>query len=442
MLCPGKKVLEAGLPRSTSAYAAEGTAAHQVLTWSLQDDRPAAAYIGRVLEADGFEFTCDDDMAHYVQVCIDYVKDLAGDDGVILVDTRVNYSRYLDVPETDAWGTADVIVLRGDEIIVVDFKYGRGVEVSAGENVKPDDSNLGEWLFKPNPQMALYALGALAGYGDFGDFTRVRMAISQPRITTKPSEYDLSVNELVHWGLTEAKAAVAACIDAMANGDVTEPAWSDVYLHPNEKSCKFCKAKATCPALRNEVHDTVYGASDSSASPEEFATEELVIKPEVFDNAWLSVCLSKVDLIEDWCKAVRAETERRLLAGDQVPGFKLVEGKQGNRAWTDEKAVEALLKSMRLKQEELYDFSVKSPTQIAKLGPVFDKDGKIKPTKEGAPAPIIGPRQWPKVAALITRAPPKKHVAPLSDPRPALVVTPAVEDFDDVTTDNDLSDLA
>jgi hypothetical protein len=78
-------------------------------------------------------------------------------------------------------------------------------------------------------------------------------------------------------------------------------------------------------------------------------------------------------------------------------------------------------------------FAVKSPTQIAKLGPAFDKDGKIKPQKEGTPPPVIGPRQWPKVAALITRAAAKKHVAPLSDSRPALVVTPVVDDFTEVT---------
>jgi hypothetical protein len=449
MLCPGKKVVEAAFPRTSSSYSAEGTAYHQVLTWALQEGRPAAAYVGRVVEADGYTFEIDEDNAAFVQVTIDYVRDLAGDDGVVLVDQRVNYSRYLDVPESEAWGTADVIILRGDEIIVVDLKFGRGVEVEAGHNVQPDDpKNLGQWVFKPNPQMALYALGALAGYGDFGDFTRVRMAISQPRITSKPSEYDLSVAELEAWARSTARSAVITAVNAasMYGGEIEGQAeWERTFLRPNEKSCKFCKAKATCPSLRAEVVDTIIGGhlgGTQAATPDEFA--DLTIEPanEIDSTKWLSVCLSKVDLIEDWCKAVRAEVERRMLAGDTVPGFKLVEGKQGNRAWSDEKAAEALLKSMRLKQEELYDFTVKSPTQIAKLGPTFDKDGKIKPPKEGAPAPTIGPRQWPKVQALITRAPPKKHVAPLSDPRPALVVTPVVDDFDPVTTELQLSDLA
>lgn len=442
MLCPGKKVLEVPFPRSSSSFAAEGTAAHQVLTWALQDDRPAAGYIGRLIDADGYQFTVDDDMAAFVQVCIDYVKDVAGDEGVILVDIRVNYSRYLDVPETDAWGTADVIVLRGDEIIVVDFKYGRGVVVEAGYDIQPDEDRGTLRVHRPNPQMALYALGALAGYGDFGDFSRVRLAISQPRISTAPSEYDLTLDQLLEWGLTEGRDAVGTCQDAIATAaEQSTTTWQDRFLRPNDKSCKFCKAKATCPSLRNAVATTLHG-HPAPATPEEFAEETITVAPTEFNPKWLSTCLSRVDMIEDWCKAIRAETERRMLAGEEVPGYKLVEGKQGNRAWADEKAAEALLKSMRLKQEELYDFSMKSPTQIAKLGPAFDKDGKVKPLKEGQPAPVIGPRQWPKVAALITRAGPKKHVAPVSDPRPALVLTPAADDFSDVSTDSDLSDLA
>lgn len=420
MLCPGSHVLQQGKPNTSSKYAAEGTAAHQVLTWALQEDSPASAYLGRVIEADGFTFEVDEDMARHVQVCIDYVHDLMGDDGIVFADIRVNYAEYLDTPEVEAWGTADVIVARGAELIVIDFKYGMGVEVSA----------------EKNPQMSLYAMGALQQFhGVVADFERVRMAISQPRIKTAPSEYDLSVEELEAWGRGAARSAVNSCKNAASTGQTKQ--WEEVYLHPGEKQCRFCKAKATCPQLRADVslamHDQV------AASPDEFA--DLMLSPvqgqspDVDDSDWLSACLSKADLIEDWVKAVRAEVERRLLAGDGVPGYKLVEGKQGNRAWSDEKAAEALLKSMRLKEAELYDFSVKSPTQIAKLGPVFDKDGKLKPMKEGAPAPVIGPRQWPKVAALITRAGAKKHVAPLSDPRPALDIKPVADEFENIADD-------
>jgi hypothetical protein len=401
MLCPGKIVLEDGAPDNTNAYAAEGTAAHQVLTWALQEERPATAYIGRVIDLDSrgkvcepyaaeFTFEVDQEMAEHVQTCIDYCLDLKGDDGVLFADIRVNYSTYLDVAEDTAWGTADVIIARGDELIVVDFKYGRGVEVDA----------------EKNPQMSLYGLGALQAYqGLVADFERVRMAISQPRVKSAPSEWDCSV---------------------------------EVFLRPAEKACKFCKAKATCPALRNEALDTIceFGAP---ASPDEFTDPVPVEKGGDNDAAWLSLIMEKADLIEDWLKSVRAETERRLLAGDNVPGFKLVQGKKGNRQWRDAKEAEELLKTMRVKLEDMYELSLISPTKAEKLAPKYDKNGKVVAPKEGAPAPIIGPRQWPKLKELITQSDGKPHVAPATDSRPALVVTPVVDDFTDVTPVDDLA---
>lgn len=397
MLCPGKIVLEQGLPDNTNAYAAEGTAAHQVLTWALQEDRPASAYIGRVIEVEGFTFEVDQDMAEHVQVCIDYVLDVVGD-GVILVDQRVNYSSYLGVDTSEAWGTADVIVIRGDEIIVVDFKYGRGHEVDA----------------ERNPQMSLYALGALQAYqGLANDFRRVRMTISQPRIKRAASEWDCSVEELEAWGRGTARSAVVACNLATWDTPADPEVWAETHLSPSEKACKFCKAKATCPALLQEV---ALHVSEAPATVDEF---EHISDPKTFSQPDLARSLRAVDLIEDWCKSVRAEAERRLRAGQVVPGWKLVQGKKGNRAWDKPAEVEALLKSMRLKESEMYDFKLISPASAEKL----------------AKAGTIGPRQWPKLQSLITQPDGKAHVAPESDSRPALVVTPVADDFNDVTAD-------
>lgn len=429
MLCPGKKSLETGLPNRASKYSSEGTCAHQVLTWALQENRPASAYIGRVIEADGFTFDVDEDMAGHVQVCIDYVRDVAGDDGIVLVDIRVCYAEYLGVLTDDGWGTADVIVLKGDEIIVIDFKYGAGVEVSAGHNLINNEVRTFR-VTKPNPQMALYGLGALAAYNGIEyDFTRVRLVISQPRISTKPSEYDLSVAELEAWGRGEAKTARLLSERAADDfGKVPQAQWDDVYLRPAEKACKFCKAKATCAGLRKVVFET--SLAHVPASPDDFdkvtetSLDQAVNVAEAGYGAdiddWLGACLSKVDLIEDWCKAVRAEVECRLLAGKPIPGFKLVEGKQGNRAWADAATAEATLKSFRLKIEDMYDLKLISPTSAEKLAKA----------KQGEP--LIGPRQWTKLQGLITRAPAKPHVAPESDPRPALDIKPVADEFDSV----------
>lgn len=427
MLCPGKHVMERDTENTTSKHAAEGTAAHQVLTWALQDETPASAYIGRVIDVDGYSFEVDDDMAGHVQVCIDYTHDVAGDDGVIFADIRVNYSSYLGVPEADAWGTADVIVARGDELIVIDFKYGQGVEVSAGYSLFGGFETSGAAVRKPNSQMSLYALGALQAYqGLVADFERVRLVISQPRIKKAPSEYDMTVAELEGWASATARNAVLSCQTAgNAFGQVLD--WDDKYLAPGEKQCKFCRAKATCSKLRNEIAETVF--SGIPATPEEFEnlregvgakdTLESVLLCEKTQGhsaaEWLAACMSKVDLISDWCKAIQAETERRLFAGDSVPGYKLVQGKRGARQWSNVEDAEKTLKSFRLKTEEMYDFKLISPTSAEKL----------------AKAETIGKRQWPKLQGLIVQSEGKPHVAPATDPRPAIEVKPVVEDFDD-----------
>ena len=179
----------------------------------------------------------------------------------------------------------------------------------------------------------------------------------------------------------------------------------DAPLVPGEKQCRFCKAKATCPALRAEVTEVVSG----SATLDEFLTPDMATG----DN-YLSVAMSKVGLVEDWCKAVRAEVERRLLAGQTVDGFKLVEGRRGNRKWSSDAEVEALFKSFRLRQDEMYDYSLISPTKAEKL---------LKDT----------PKRWEKAEALISRAEGKPSVAPATDKRSSLTVQSVADDFRDLT---------
>jgi hypothetical protein len=144
--------------------------------------------------------------------------------------------------------------------------------------------------------------------------------------------------------------------------------------------------------------------------------------PQVSDD-WLAACMDKADLIEDWVKAVRAEVERRLMAGQQVPGYKVVQGKMGHRKWADPATAEATMKTMRLKESEMYDFKLISPTTAEKL----------------AKAKTIGPRQWPQLKELITQTQGKPHVAPESDPRLALTLTPVVDEFQDVSVESSIA---
>lgn len=481
MLCPGSKALQAGKPNEASSYSAEGTAAHQVLTWALQQGKPAAAYIGRRIHMNragriippvdkrdpkGDHYTVhtidvDDDMAKFVQVTIDYVRDVAGEDGVVLVDRKVCYASYLDLPDEEAWGTLDVAVLRADgELVVIDLKYGRGVEVNAGDNLDEIAEDGIVTTRKPNPQLALYGLGGLVDLApmvemlDLASITRVRLAISQPRVSFKPSEYDLTVDELEAWGRTTARSAVNSARNALQLHAVhcrpeasshERQGWERTFLQPGEDQCRFCRAKATCPALRAEVLSAMVGHAPATA--DEFADLSIPGKEHIepTTDEWLDATYPKLDMIEGWVKAVLAELERRLLAGVQFKTAKLVEGRHGNRAWDDVAAVEEYLKEkVRLRNEEMYDMKLKSPTQIEKLAPPLDKEGKVIPAADGS-KPAIGPRQWKEVVSHIVRAPAGKHVAPITDKRPALVITPMAEEFEPVPQPSataDFSDLA
>jgi len=394
--CAGSMVLTAGLPDTSSKYADEGTRAHAMAEASL---RGHAVWL---TPAD------DDEMWGHVKVYIDHIEQYA-EGGELMVEQKLNYAKYLGLPTEAAWGTSDAVIIKGDEIQVHDLKYGMG------EVVSPES----------NPQMMLYALGALAAFDDLaGPFKRVRMVIHQPRVVKAPQEWDCSVEELLAFG-EDAKRAVHLVKAAehgagsIAQGTKTQAEWEAEYLNPSADGCRWCKAKATCPKLRAEVLDTVFATVPATA--EDFADLSVPGPAHIAPTSdeWLSVTMAKADLIEDWLKAIRAEVERRLLAGGSVPGYKVVQGKQGNRAWADTAKAEALLKSFRLKVEDMYDMKVISPTSAEKVL-------------------AESPKRWAKAQELITRADGKLSVAPLSDKRPAVKVTPVAEDFTDLSVADDL----
>ena len=133
--------------------------------------------------------------------------------------------------------------------------------------------------------------------------------------------------------------------------------------------------------------------------------------------------MEKIGLVEMTASAIRAEVERRLVAGVEVPGFKLVEGKRGNRAWVNPDEAELQLKTMRLKVDEMYDLKLISPTTAEKLA----KAGKL------------GPRQWAKLQDQIGQAQGKPSVAPESDKRPAISVAATADDFAVIEDGSDMA---
>ncbi len=389
--CPGSVALEAVCPDSSSDFADEGTAAHKLAAVSLSNTKDTVAFLDSVIDVNGKGWEVTADMAAHVQKYIDYVRSIGGE---LMVEQRLNIEAITG--ETDAKGTADAVILAGDELVIVDLKYGRGVQVEA----------------ERNEQLAIYAVAALNEYGFLGDFKRVRLVIVQPRLD-HISEWDIPIapnneGDSLDSFITKSKLAAKRALQFI-NTPVNELTASD--LKPGEKQCRFCKAKARCPALTTHalatITDDFVDISKPLAPQIEHAAER------TFDNATLGNLLGAIDLIESWCKAIRAKAEAELLVGHPVPGFKLVKSRRGARRWTNDSEVEAVLKSMRLKTEQMYDLSLISPTTAAKLHKTGD----------------IGPRQWPKLQTLITQSDGKPSVAPESDERPALLVQAVIDDF-------------
>ncbi|HHV49102.1 MAG TPA: DUF2800 domain-containing protein [Rhodocyclaceae bacterium] len=387
--CPGSVALEATCPDDSSDFADEGTAAHDLAAMALANGNDATAYLGRIIQVNGKGWEVTDDMAGHVQKHLDYVRAI---DGELMVEQRLSIEAITKEP--GAKGTSDAVILAGNELVIVDLKYGRGVKVDA-EN---------------NEQLQIYALAALNEFEFLGDFQRVRMVIVQPRLD-HIDEWDCSTNDLREFGQKVTRGAERCFAALEYHGNYKE--LHKKYLNPGSDQCRFCKAKAICPTLATHVQEAV-GADFEEITADRMAAAELLDAADGIDN--LAAKMAAVDLIESWCKAVRAEVERRLLAGEPVAGYKLVEGRRGARQWANQEEAEQALKTMRLKLEQMYDLKLISPTTAEKLHKAGD----------------IGPRQWPRLQQLITQADGKPSVAPESDKRPAIVITATADEFDAV----------
>ncbi|WP_420996283.1 DUF2800 domain-containing protein [Cupriavidus sp. 30B13] len=404
-VCPGSVILEAGEPDNSNEHSDWGTAAHAVSAMCLIEKTDAAVYLGQRIDVGNCRTVeCDREMAEAVQQYIDYVRQVS-EGAELLVEQRFDISHV--VPE--CFGTSDAVVIRPDELHIIDAKFGRGVPVYASYVVDPADPSSPR---KPNKQMALYALGALRELELVNEFKRVRMTIHQPRLNSV-DEWDCSVADL----LEAAEELRMAAARAYRYVDSTTPL-VESDLAPGDKQCKFCKAKATCPALARRVQDEVGSDFENLAtftqSDEQKAMTLKALTPKTGET--LGKAMRAIDLIESWCKAVRGSVEVELLNGREVPGYKLVQGRKGARAWTSEAEAEAALKAMRLKVDEMYSFKLITPPAAEKL------------VKAGR----LGDRQWKKLQQMIGQAEGGKSVAPASDPRPAIVATPPEDDFANV----------
>ena len=435
MTCVAAPALEDGCPDTSSKFADEGTAAHDVASMALLEDKRAEAYIGRKIVVGKNTFEVDEEMAEHVQFYIDYVTELRDRFTV----AEVHVEKWLpaselycfgksddpNVPEEGS-GTADFLLIalaalnnpeRPSVMHVVDLKFGRGVQVYASDN----------------PQGLTYLCNAMSELDTFEDIDEFHFHIVQPRIQggfIDSAEYTRA--ELLEFAAEAATKGNTAMqlvnrkqalfgtkpLDPEAKRETADQREFFDKLtdlaRPSEKACKFCKAKARCPALEREVIDTVMVDFDDWGP----VTEEN-IKSVPSLNITLNGQMKAIGLIEDWCTAIRAEMELRLLNGAEFEDFKLVEGRRGPRKWIDAKIAEAAMKKARFKTTEMYNFVVRSPPQL--------EDHVAKKN----------PRKWAKMKALITQAEGKPSVAPMSDKRPKW--TPVKQtDFGPIVEDDDI----
>lgn len=429
--CGASTAAQIGQPDESSEYADEGTAAHELAKWCLESVLDAELFLGTIIpvgtvtrrdEESGEliteprrSFEVDEEMAAYVQLYIDGVRErvealeLAGAEVTLLVEQRLSIEHITG--EAGAKGTSDCVIIAvwpdgRAEIEVRDLKYGRGVAVQAERNY----------------QAMIYADAAHEEHSALYDFERINIVIHQPRVNEKPSEWATTPADLHAWIFETAKPAAERALLYVDSVELAPLSPSD--FNPGEKQCKFCKAKAVCPALAAHVEQTIGADFETLANvAAQPGNDGYLTGVEMLDNERLGVIYESLDLMDSWMKAVRGRIEHELLQARAVPGVKLVAGRRGARQWNEPEAAEALLKSMRLKQDQMYNFKLISPTQADKL---LSKES---------------PRRWKKVEALIVQRDGRPSVAPDSDPRPALEIQPPEDDFEVAPVD-DGSDLA
>lgn len=368
-----------------SEYADDGTASHTLFAWCLTEKKDALAYKGRRIPVGHRTFEVDADRCERVQWAVDVVRSLVQTTGgILLVERDVSIEHITG--EEKATGRSDAVIVAQDEIIVCDLKDGYR-EVRAADN----------------PQGEMYLLGAFEDYGFMTDAEHGRFMILQPRRRREPDEWAVSLAEL--------QQRVPVFREAAVRLFKTREGAIPPAFNPSHAACEWCARKATCGALARFVEDNV-GADFDAPLP---ATLPAIRGGYTDDDQELAARMAATDLVEAWIKAVRSEVEKRLLAGVKVPGYKLVEGRRGARRWEDDTKVRALFKEMRLTQEEIFDFKLKSPTEMESL---------LKAT----------PKRWKRVleSKLIVQSPGGKSVAPDTDARAAISVLRPDEDFNNV----------
>lgn len=344
--------MERELPDSASAAAEEGTLAHDLAELKLQ-------HYFHTVEFGKAKFTravnklkkdplWQEEMMGFTEEYLDYVKAIAlafSSEPSVMIEQRVDLDQYIPhLPDEDpASGSADCILIGGGTLHVIDFKYGKGVLVSA----------------EGKPQLSLYALGAYTRYRILYPIDQVELHIVQPRLGSV-SNWGCRAEELAAWGewvRTRAELAIKG----------------EGEFSPGTETCRFCRAKGRCRARAEKNVELAFDVGK---------------KPSLISNEEMGEYLKRGADVAKWLSDLQETALKECLAGKEVPGWKAVEGR-GGREWTDMDQAFAVLKEHGIAEAVLWERKPLTLAQVEKA--VGKKDfqelvGGLVVKKPGKPA--------------------------------------------------------
>ena len=356
--CPPSARLCEGYDDKGSNFAAEGTDAHALCEYKL---RAALGMEAKDPTEDlsWYDAEMEESANGYAAFVMELVEEAKKNcsDLVVLIEQRLDYSRYV----AEGFGTGDCVIIADGTLHIVDFKYGRGILVEAEDN----------------PQMMLYALGALELFDCLYDIDTVSMTIFQPR-RGNVSTYTLPKADLYEWADTVLAPAA-------------ELAWSGEGEYHCGEWCQFCKAKADCRKRAN---------ANMELAKYEFKQPPLLTDEEVEE------VLGRIDELIAWASDIRDYALQAAISGKHWTGYKLVEGRS-NRKYTDERAVVA---AVRAAGYDPYEHKVLGVTAMTTM---------------------LGKKQFNDIlGGLVTKPQGKPTLVPDSDKRPAMtnIISEFMED--------------
>lgn len=336
--CTAAPAFEAQFPNKSSPYADEGTLAHAICEiYARRKFDPTAnkATLTRELNKLKKAEYYNEEMLDAAQAYVDYLTEKAMEfpnPPHVVQEIRVDFSDYVPA----AFGTCDCVMIGGDRLHITDYKHGKGVRVEA----------------VGNPQMRLYALGALNYFSAIYDIKSVSMGICQPRISDECPEESMTVEELRAWGESIKPLAQAAY---NGTGTFNSGSW-----------CMFCRGKAQCKARaqKNTALEDFKDCIPAGKIPEE--ARAALDGANLLTNDEIGDLLTRGAELVQWYTDLKEYALEALLKGESITGYKVVAGRS-NREFKDIDAALSILREKGFADENLYDRKPKTLTAIEKM---------------------------------------------------------------------------